>query len=55
MENYPFSFLNSPFIINMELSILTAISPVDGRYRNKVEALAPYYSEFALIKYRVRV
>lgn len=39
----------------MELSILTAISPVDGRYRNKVEALAPYYSEFALIKYRVRV
>ena len=39
----------------MELSILTAISPVDGRYRNKVEALAPYYSEFALIQYRVRV
>ena len=39
----------------MELSILTAISPVDGRYRNKVEALAPYYSEYALIKYRVRV
>ena len=39
----------------MELSILTAISPVDGRYRGKVEALAPYYSEFALIKYRVRV
>lgn len=38
-----------------ELNILTAISPVDGRYRNKVEALAPYYSEFALIKYRVRV
>lgn len=39
----------------MDLSILTAISPIDGRYRNKVEALAPYYSEFALIKYRVRV
>ena len=39
----------------MDLSILTAISPVDGRYRGKVEALAPYYSEFALIKYRVRV
>lgn len=38
-----------------ELNILTAISPIDGRYRNKVEALAPYYSEFALIKYRVRV
>ena len=39
----------------MDLSILTAISPIDGRYRNKVEALAPYYSEFALIQYRVRV
>ena len=38
-----------------ELNILTAISPIDGRYRNKVEALAPYYSEYALIKYRVRV
>ena len=39
----------------MELSILTAISPVDGRYRGKVSELAPYYSEFALIQYRVRV
>ena len=38
-----------------ELNILTAISPIDGRYRNKVEALAPYYSEYALIQYRVRV
>jgi adenylosuccinate lyase len=37
------------------LSTLTAISPVDGRYRNKTENLASYFSEYALIKYRVRV
>ena len=34
---------------------LTAISPVDGRYRNKAENLAAYFSEYALIKYRVQV
>jgi adenylosuccinate lyase len=39
----------------MSLSTLTAISPVDGRYRNKTEALSNYFSEFALIKYRVLV
>ena len=39
----------------MELNLLTAISPVDGRYRNKVEKLADYFSEFALIRYRVYV
>ncbi len=39
----------------MELHILTAISPVDGRYRDKVEELGDYFSEFALIKYRVFV
>ena len=39
----------------MELDSLTAISPVDGRYRGKTEALANYFSEFALIRYRVRV
>ena len=39
----------------MELDILTAISPIDGRYRSKAEALADYFSEFALIRYRVRV
>ena len=39
----------------MELSSLTAISPVDGRYRNKVENLSLYFSEWALIRYRVRV
>ncbi|MDF9829284.1 adenylosuccinate lyase [Parabacteroides sp. PF5-6] len=39
----------------MLLTTLTAISPVDGRYRNKAENLAGYFSEYALIKYRVRV
>ena len=39
----------------MDFSVLTAISPIDGRYRGKTEALAGYFSEFALIRYRVRV
>ena len=39
----------------MSLTILNAISPIDGRYRNKVESLAPFFSEEALIKYRVKV
>ena len=39
----------------MNLSELTAISPIDGRYRNKIQELAAYFSEFALIKYRVHV
>jgi len=39
----------------MELDVLTAISPIDGRYRNKTERLAGYFSEYALIRYRVRV
>lgn len=39
----------------MELSSLTAISPIDGRYRNKCESLDNYFSEYALIRYRVRV
>jgi len=39
----------------MNLSVLTAISPIDGRYRDKTDALAGYFSEFALIRYRVRV
>lgn len=39
----------------MVLSTLTAISPVDGRYWGKAENLAAYFSEFALIRYRVRV
>ena len=39
----------------MELNVLTAVSPIDGRYRGKTESLASYFSEYALIKYRVRV
>ncbi len=39
----------------MDLDLLTAISPVDGRYRNKTAVLADYFSEYALIRYRVRV
>ena len=39
----------------MQLNNLTAISPIDGRYRKKLEVLSNYFSEFALIKYRVFV
>lgn len=39
----------------MPLNPLTAISPIDGRYRTKTEELAPYFSEYGLIKYRVYV
>ena len=35
--------------------MLTAISPIDGRYRSKTEPLAEYFSEYALIRYRIRV
>ena len=38
-----------------DIQLLTAISPVDGRYRNKVDGLALYFSEYALIRYRVLV
>ncbi len=41
--------------MSTNLQLLTAISPVDGRYRNKVDALALYFSEYALIRYRVLV
>ncbi len=39
----------------MELSPLTATSPIDGRYRSKTQSLDQYFSEYALIRYRVRV
>ncbi|MCI6559689.1 MAG: adenylosuccinate lyase [Prevotella sp.] len=39
----------------MELDALTAVSPIDGRYRSKTEPLADYFSEYALIRYRIRV
>jgi adenylosuccinate lyase len=43
------------FEIKMKLNSLTAISPIDGRYRSKTEELSPYFSEFGLIKYRVLI
>ena len=39
----------------MPVSELSAISPIDGRYRNKTKNLANYFSEHSLIKYRVKV
>ncbi len=39
----------------MELTALTAISPIDGRYRSQLAPLSPYFSEFGLIRYRVKV
>ena len=39
----------------MDLDMLTAISPIDGRYRSKTAPLAAYFSEYALIRYRIRV
>ena len=39
----------------MELNQLTAISPIDGRYRKKIKTLSNYFSELALIKYRVKI
>src|ERR1700742_1807078 len=39
----------------MELNSLTAISPIDGRYRHQVQHLDDYFSEYALIRYRVLV
>ena len=39
----------------MDLNLLTAVSPIDGRYRSKTEPLAEYFSEYALIRYRIRV
>jgi adenylosuccinate lyase len=39
----------------MELSTLTAISPVDGRYHQQVQHLNEYFSEYGLMKYRVQV
>ena len=39
----------------MELHTLSAISPIDGRYRSQVDTLAAYFSEFALMQYRLRV
>lgn len=52
-----FSYLCGRIFLHafMEMDILTAVSPIDGRYRAKTETLANYFSEYALIKCRVRV
>ena len=39
----------------MDYSFIKAVSPIDGRYREQIQSLAPYFSEFGLIQYRVRV
>src|SRR5260370_36081187 len=39
----------------LSLSVLTALSPLDGRYRNKLARLAEHFSEYGLIRHRVRV
>lgn len=52
--NCKLSNVNSKFAF-MQLSALTAISPIDGRYRSQLASLAPYFSEFGLIRYRVLV
>ena len=44
-----------PLNHKMKLTELSAIGPVDGRYRNKVASLATYFSEASLIKYRLKV
>lgn len=43
------------YLCNMNLTPLTAISPIDGRYRDKVQSLDAFFSEYALMKYRVFV
>lgn len=47
--------LSSQNTKDMKLDILTAVSPIDGRYHSKTEVLASYFSEYALMRYRVRV
>ncbi len=49
------AFINSPGVVPMSLSTLTAISPIDGRYHAKTQALSPIFSEFGLMHARVRI
>jgi adenylosuccinate lyase len=48
-------YLRFIYLFNMELNSLTAISAIDGRYRNQLQYLDEYFSEYALIKYRVLI
>ena len=49
------NFVTTNYTFAMSLNTLTAVSPIDGRYRRHTQALADYCSEYALIKYRVKV
>lgn len=51
----PVNFAPNFNLLFMELNTLTAISPIDGRYRTYTKALSSYFSEYALIRYRVMV
>ena len=55
LKKYYFCNRKQNRFTDMELDILTAISPIDGRYRGKTVSLAEYFSEYALMKYRVLV
>ena len=50
-----YRFIGKPITKPMSLHVLNSISPIDGRYRNKTESLSPFFSEEALIRYRVQV
>ena len=52
---YQYCIFAQIYINNMDLNQLTAISPIDGRYRKQLQHLDEYFSEYALIKYRVLV
>jgi adenylosuccinate lyase len=55
LDEFIISLILYQKIKKMKLDALTAVSPIDGRYRSKTQDLASYFSEYALIKYRVRV
>ena len=59
LDNYPkgsnFALRKTKNVLLMQFNSLTAVSPVDGRYHSKTEALSEYFSEYALMKYRVKV
>ena len=55
LEIYFSSILYDQFRQNNKMNTLSAISPIDGRYRKTTKQLADYFSEASLIKYRVRV
>lgn len=54
-SNFAAQFINKPLQNMNELTALTAVSPIDGRYHSKTQQLSQYFSEAALIRYRVKV